>query len=134
MAEELRDRLQTFRHGFGIQIYYNGEGSTTGRYAGDWIFNKKTGDCHMVYQDGSEYRGNLIDGVKNGRGLFVWPKEAGDSKSGHTYIGQWKDGKMHGKGRFLHCHEFVLEPTFVNNRALIDDGNFITPFMSQQEI
>lgn len=94
------------------------------------MFNKKTGDGHMVYQDGSEYRGHLNDGVKSGRGLYIWPKEG--ENCGHTYIGHWKDGKMHGKGRFLHRDEFVLEPTFVNN--LVCDGDlFINPFMSKEE-
>lgn len=82
----------------------------------------------MVYQDGSEYRGRLDDGVKHGRGLYIWSKEG--ETSGHTYIGNWKHGKMHGNGKFLHCDEFVLEPIFANNLAMIDDGNFICPFMS----
>lgn len=30
----------------------------------------------MVYSDGSEYRGHLINGVKNGEGLYVWPKQS----------------------------------------------------------
>ena len=88
VPEELQDKIQSVRHGFGIQIYSNGMGLTTGRYAGDWSFNKKTGDGHMVYQDGSEYRGHLLDGVKSGRGLYVWPKDGDDQqRCGHTYVG-----------------------------------------------
>ena len=45
VTEDLKDKLQTVRHGFGIQIYPNG----SGRYAGDWLFNRKTGDGHMVF-------------------------------------------------------------------------------------
>ena len=60
----------------------------------------------MVYQDGSEYRGGLINGVKNGYGHYIWPQinendsEEVQLKSGHTYIGSWKEGAMHGAGKF----------------------------------
>jgi hypothetical protein len=64
VPEEFKDKLQTMRHGFGINIYPLNEG----RYAGDWSFNKKTGEGHMVYKDGSEYRGSLVNGVKQGYG------------------------------------------------------------------
>jgi len=90
----------------------------------------------MVYQDGSEYRGGLINGVKNGYGLYIWPKEANKSKGndltkiGHIYIGNWKEGAMNGEGRFQHRNGFVIEPTFSNNLALISDGTFINPFMT----
>lgn len=30
----------------------------------------------MVYKDGSEYRGNMIDGIYNGQGYYVWPTTA----------------------------------------------------------
>lgn len=82
VAEELKDKLITVRHGYGIQIYANGGG----RYAGDWIHNKRTGNGHMIFQDGSEYRGDLVDGVKNGCGSFVWPKQ-GNGECGHVYYG-----------------------------------------------
>jgi len=130
VLDELKDKLQMVRHGFGIQIYPSG----AGRYAGDWYHNKKTGDGHMVFQDGSEYRGGLVDGVKNGHGFFKWPKsvEGGDcTRCDHMYCGYWKDGKMHGEGAFQHRDQFVIQPCFSNNLALISDGNFVNPFMSQ---
>jgi hypothetical protein len=35
---------------------------------------------------------------KEGLGTFYWP-------DGRIYIGQWKDGKQHGLGKFLHNEE-----------------------------
>jgi len=54
----------------------------------------------MVYSDGSEYRGHFINGIKNGEGLYVWPKKSENGEYGHTYIGKWKDDMMNGEGRF----------------------------------
>ena len=128
--------MQVVRHGFGIQIYPNG----TGRYAGDWQFNKKTGEGHMVYQDGSEYRGSMINSVKSGFGLYIWPKNApaGDSlaqvKCGHIYLGNWKNNAMNGTGRFLHADEFIIDPLFRNNLVMIEDNNFVSPFMTKVEV
>jgi hypothetical protein len=96
VSDEYKDKIQTIRHGFGIQIYANGQG----RYAGEWLFNKKTGEGHMVYTDGSEYRGGLVNGVKHGYGCYIWPKQSSDSSHGHIYIGNWKNGMMQGEGKF----------------------------------
>ena len=94
----------------------------------------------MVYKDGSEYRGNMIDGIYNGQGYYVWPTTApvGDEfaqkKTGHTYVGYWKNGMMNGSGRFSHKNGFILEPTFCNNLALLSNGTqFADPFMNSVE-
>lgn len=98
VPEELRDLLTKQRHGFGIQIYSDGKS----RYAGDWQFNKKTGEGHMVYMDGSEYKGKICDGQRHGYGYFKWPAakksvnpeeeeaECKDKQTGHVYVGQWR--------------------------------------------
>lgn len=48
----------------------------------------------MVYTDGSEYRGSLVNGVKHGYGCYIWPKQSSDQSHGHIYIGNWKNGMM----------------------------------------
>jgi hypothetical protein len=65
----------------------------------------KTGDAHAVYADGSEYKGSFINSVFNGRGMFLWPvaKTDGNSSNRHQYVGDWVEGKMHGKGEFKHA-------------------------------
>ena len=56
----------------------------------------------MVFADGSEYRGGLVNGVKHGYGYFIWPKSStvADAQTGHIYVGNWKQGMMHGAGKF----------------------------------
>lgn len=41
---------------------------------------------------GDSYEGHFVQGSFEGFGIYVW---TGDKK----YVGDWKDGKMHGKGR-----------------------------------
>ncbi len=39
-----------------------------------------------------EYSGELLDGKPFGRGTATWPNQ------GHTYVGEWRGGVMHGQG------------------------------------
>jgi len=80
----------------------------------------------------------MIDGVHHGLGYYIWPLQAPDgdevakNKVGHVYVGSWKTGMMHGKGRFQHRNGFVLEPLFSNNLAQLPDSeHFSDPFMSE---
>jgi len=114
------------RHGYGIQIYAEKQG----RYCGDWQMDKKTGDGHQVYTDGSEYRGSLVDGVKNGHGLYIWTKDASQSEHGHVYLGCWKNDMMHGPGRFQHRDQRVSNSNFCNNLHENAAGFFVNPFLS----
>lgn len=123
-AEEERAKFMRVRHGAGIQLYGNPQkkGGIVCKYAGEWDKDKKMGDSHQVFADGSEYKGNVINGVFQGRGMYDWPasgedftlSEGGDVKR-HHYLGNWKDGKMHGKGEFQHAKGHVLKGIFVNN-------------------
>ena len=56
----------------------------------------------MIYTDGSEYRGGLVNGVKHGYGSYIWPKQASETNQnyGHIYVGNWKNGMMSGQGKF----------------------------------
>jgi|TARA_B110000285_G_C15023215_1_gene562738 hypothetical protein len=49
-----------------------------------------------VYPDGSEYKGDLVKAVFNGKGKFWWPtaRTGGASNERHMYLGSWVDGKM----------------------------------------
>ena len=41
----------------------------------------------------------MKDGQRNGKGIFIWSNEY---SKGHTYQGEWKDDKMHGKGLYIY--------------------------------
>ena len=104
---ELKPKIMTVRHGYGIQI----QGDKISKYAGQWHYGSRHGDGHFVNTDGSEYRGNLHFGQFNGYGQYIWPKELNQNSDpaatekllGHSYIGNWKMGMMHGEGQFNHA-------------------------------
>ena len=47
----------------------------------------------IALQDGGKYNGTLKEGLPHGPGSCVWP-------DGRGYEGEWRSGKMHGKGTF----------------------------------
>ena len=135
--EEQKQLYKRVRHGCGIQLFGKNDQGVTCKYAGEWDRDEKTGDGHQIYPDGSEYRGNFVKGVFQGRGLFWWPPaKSGNPASGnrHHYNGVWVDGKMHGKGEFRHADTGeVSKGYFANNLyAYASKGqkHFLNPFDS----
>ncbi|MFO0000445.1 MAG: phosphatidylinositol-4-phosphate 5-kinase, partial [bacterium] len=47
-----------------------------------------------LFQDGSKYWGELIDGRRSNKGIYFY-------KNGDTYIGDWRDDKFHGHGYYI---------------------------------
>ena len=47
----------------------------------------------MIIAGDGEYLGELVDGRPSGRGTATWPNQ------GHTYVGEWFAGVMHGQVR-----------------------------------
>jgi len=47
---------------------------------------------------GNAYAECIQGNCVNGLGTYIWP-------SGHTYVGEWKDGKKHGQGTFTDVSE-----------------------------
>lgn len=45
----------------------------------------------MNYQNGSKYEGEMLNGMRDGRGKFYYP-------NGGYYYGEWSQNKCHGKG------------------------------------
>ena len=103
--EEEKEKYVKVRHGPGIQLYSKNAQGVQCKYAGEWVMDEKSGDAHVVYPDGSEFKGNVVKGVFNGKGKYWWPvaKTGGSSNERHTYLGEWQEGKMQGKGEFKHA-------------------------------
>ena len=57
-----------------------------------------------------------------------------EKQLGHSYLGNWKMGMMHGTGQFNHVEGQVLKPTFVNNLFNLQEGLFVNPFDTQSEM
>ena len=55
------------------------------------VDEEEEGIQKKVYPDGSEYVGDLVDGIKHGQGTYT-------CADGKKYMGEWKDGKPHGQG------------------------------------
>lgn len=51
---------------------------------------------HHTYRNGDKFKGTYVDGIRNGeRGVYAWKTFGGD------YDGAWKDGKHHGRGKYV---------------------------------
>jgi 1-phosphatidylinositol-4-phosphate 5-kinase len=51
------------------------------------------GDHTVEFPDGTSYSGQFKDGKMNGRGVLLWPP-------GDRYEGEWRDGTQNGQGTF----------------------------------
>ena len=71
-------------------------------YTGDWYANKKHGNGHMKWLDGSrEYTGDFRDDERNGHGTYTW--ENGTK----SYRGYWRNGLRDGIGYVMDELDFV---------------------------
>ena len=99
-----------------IGIHKEGDKINKKNY-GDFIYPiiKDLESNILYYEDGSYYKGELINGLRNGKGIdyykngkigydgdFVNDKYEGNGKyifeNGEYYIGEWSNGQRHGKG------------------------------------
>lgn len=48
----------------------------------------------LEWQDGSKYYGNIVNGCRHGKGIFIW-------SNGSRYDGEWFKNEMHGSGTLL---------------------------------
>jgi V8-like Glu-specific endopeptidase len=71
--------------------------------------NKKDFVQSIKYDDGSSYEGHVFDGQKNGAGTFVSP-------SGSVYSGEWKNGRISGKGTAKYSDGSIYEGIFTAGR------------------
>ena len=55
----------------------------------------KKSDLLYILENGSRYVGEWKDGKKHGRGTYTSGKGEGE---GDKYVGEFKDGKKHGQG------------------------------------
>ena len=67
------------------------------------------------YPDGSKYIGQIINGLKGGKGIFFW-------KNGLSYEGDWKNDIMEGKGIYYFNNGDRYEGDWKNNEK---EGNGI---------
>ncbi len=100
------------REGQGTMTWPNGD-----KYTGQWKNDFMNGMGTMTYADGSKDAGRFESNVfvgkctsgncKDGKGTLTWR----DGK----YIGQFKDGKKHGKGSIYNSNGLLIEDGYYKN-------------------
>ena len=63
----------------------------------------------MDIQNGHSYKGDFIDGKMHGNGLYRWP-------DGSEYEGEYKENIREGKGRFKWKNGIYFEGNFVDGK------------------
>jgi len=64
LAPEEQAKCHRVRQGRGVQLFgRTQESDLLCKYAGEWLNDKKNGEGHCVYPDGSEYKGTFAENV-----------------------------------------------------------------------
>ncbi|XP_074925332.1 radial spoke head 10 homolog B2 isoform X1 [Chelonoidis abingdonii] len=97
-------------HGHGTYTWADGV-----KYEGNFVKNVQMYNGSYTWPDGSMYEGEVKNGVRHGFGIY----KCGTHPV--SYIGQWCEGKRHGKGTIYYNREGTswYEGDWVNN---IKDG------------
>ncbi len=81
-------------------------------YEGDSVNGKPNGSGKYVWSDGSSYEGDFVDGCFNGYGRYI-------SSDGDVYEGAWKDDVPFGIGRYtLHDGTVILGNFIEDDKAI----------------
>uniref|UniRef100_A0A8C3SXZ0 Radial spoke head 10 homolog B2 n=1 Tax=Chelydra serpentina TaxID=8475 RepID=A0A8C3SXZ0_CHESE len=97
-------------HGHGTYTWADGV-----KYEGNFVKNVQMYNGSYTWPDGSMYEGEVKNGVRHGYGIY----KCGTHPV--SYVGQWCEGKRHGKGTIYYNREGTswYEGDWVNN---IKDG------------
>ncbi|XP_062999552.1 radial spoke head 10 homolog B2-like [Elgaria multicarinata webbii] len=93
-------------HGRGTYTWADGV-----QYEGNFVKNLQMDHGSYTWPDGSVYEGEVKNGIRHGFGVY----KCGTHPV--SYVGQWVEGKRHGKGRIYYNREGSCwyEGDFVNN-------------------
>ncbi len=73
------------------------------KYKGEFRDNEITGTGRYDWPDHSYYEGQVVNGLRHGKGVYT------NSKEGVVYEGEWKNGLRHGKGVLKYRNGSVYE-------------------------
>ena len=132
----LRHGKGTFKSGNGI--FYEGEwrnGLKNGKgkiiqgnmeLEGEWIDDILNGKCRIKWKSGNLFDGKLqnnkmngngyMDNSQNGYGIHIWYDTKNENKFFRDrYVGEWKEGKRNGYGKFYYSNGNIYEGYWKNN-------------------
>ncbi|KAM4731264.1 alsin-like isoform 2-T2 [Anableps anableps] len=84
------------------------------QYTGGWLAGRVHGRGTMKWPDGRVYKGNFKSGLEDGYGECVIPSKVQDKPD--TYQGQWREGKIHGFGKYKYGSGEVYEGCFCDGQ------------------
>ncbi|XP_070694071.1 alsin-like [Pempheris klunzingeri] len=94
---------------------FTGEGRfKDAHYTGVWLAGRVHGRGTMKWSDGRTYRGNFKNGLEDGYGECIMPNKVLNKPD--SYQGLWKDGKIHGFGKYMYASGEVYEGCFCNGQ------------------
>ena len=85
--------------------------------------NDKLNGFHTIrLANGDSYAGNFVDGVRSGKGSYVWV-------SNDMYVGNWENNVMSGNGVYRWADDTVYEGEFING-VPSGNGKYVYPTTS----
>uniref|UniRef100_UPI0037E9340C alsin-like isoform X2 n=1 Tax=Semicossyphus pulcher TaxID=241346 RepID=UPI0037E9340C len=94
---------------------FTGEGRfKDAQYTGGWLAGHVHGRGTMKWPDGRAYSGNFRKGQEDGFGHCIIPNKLLNKPD--IYQGQWKDGKIHGFGKYKYACGEVYEGCFCDGQ------------------
>ena len=88
-------------------------------YDGELADNKLDGNGYMVWNDKNEkYTGRWENNLQNGLGIHIWydDKLSNNKFFRDRYVGNWKDGKRDGYGKFFYSNGSIYEGYWKNDK------------------
>uniref|UniRef100_A0A8C2ZHE2 Alsin Rho guanine nucleotide exchange factor ALS2 n=1 Tax=Cyclopterus lumpus TaxID=8103 RepID=A0A8C2ZHE2_CYCLU len=90
---------------------FTGEGRfKDAQYTGGWLLGRVNGRGTMKWPDGRTYNGNFKNGQEDGYGECIMPDKVLNKTD--CYQGHWRDGKIHGFGKYKYASGEVYEGCF----------------------
>ncbi|XP_074515820.1 alsin-like isoform X1 [Sebastes fasciatus] len=94
---------------------FTGEGRfKDARYTGCWQAGRVHGRGTMKWPDGRTYSGNFKNGQEDGYGECIIPDKV--LNKANSYQGGWRDGKIHGFGKYKYASGEVYEGCFCDGQ------------------
>ncbi|XP_040003965.1 alsin-like isoform X1 [Xiphias gladius] len=94
---------------------FTGEGRfKDAQYTGGWLAGRVHGRGTMKWPDGRTYTGNLKSGLEDGYGECIIPNKVLNKPE--SYHGHWRDGKIHGFGKYKYASGEVYEGCFCDGQ------------------
>ena len=88
-------------------------------FNGELADNKLCGNGYMVWNDKNEkYTGRWENNLQNGLGIYIWydNKLSNNKFFRDRYVGNWKDGKREGYGKFFYSNGTIYEGYWKNDK------------------